>query len=477
MPEADRKETTRDLVRNDLYFLLRYVLGRDDIEREWLWERCWEVQEDPDGYLDLWAREHYKSTIITFAKTIQDILIDPKITCGIFSHTRPIAKGFLRQIKREFEGNEYLKFLFDDILWQHPQKEAPKWSEDDGIIVKREGNPKEATVEAWGIVDGQPTGKHFGLMVYDDLVTKESVTSPDMIKKTTEAVELSFNLGAEGGKKRFIGTRYHYGDTYRVLLDREVVTPRIYPATEDGTLESDPVLLTRERLIEKRKEQGPYTFASQMLQNPKGDETQGLLEDWLRYYTKPPTEGMNTYILCDPASSKKKTSDYTVFWVLGAHMDGNVYVLDMIRDRLNLTQRAKTLIELARRWKPMTAGYERYGMMGDIEYIKEEQERQGYRFEIVEVGGTLNKVDRIRRLIPDFEERRIYFPIMMYKTNYEGERRDLIQDFLNDEYKAFPVGTHDDMLDALSRMKDIDIVHPESAQLYEPLDYDLTNVA
>jgi len=35
--------------------------------------------------------------------------------------------------------------------WQNPQKESPKWSEDDGLIVKRKGNPRESTREAWGL--------------------------------------------------------------------------------------------------------------------------------------------------------------------------------------------------------------------------------------------------------------------------------------------------------------------------------------
>ena len=184
----------RKLCRYDLFFLLIFMLKRFDIDRDWLFDRCKEVQNEPDGCLDLWAREHYKSTIITFGKTIQDILIDPEVTVGIFSHTRPIAKGFLRQIKHEFEQNKELIGVFPDILWENP-KQAPKWSEDDGIIVKRKTNPKEATVEAWGLVDGQPVSKHFNILVFDDVVTLASVTTPEMINKTTAAWEMALNLG------------------------------------------------------------------------------------------------------------------------------------------------------------------------------------------------------------------------------------------------------------------------------------------
>lgn len=462
-------EAFRWLCRNDLYFLLRYGLGREDCDNDWVFDRCREVQADPDDHLDLWAREHYKSTIITYALTIQDILRDPEITVGIFSHTRPIAKAFLRQIKREFQANDLLKSWFPDILYADPASESPKWSEDEGIIVKRSTNPKEATVEAWGVVDGQPTSKHYQVVVYDDVVTKESVTTPEMMAKTTEALALSYNLGAKGGARRFIGTRYHYNDSYRTLIDRGTAKPRIYAATEDGKVDGEPVFLTREQLAVKRRDMGPYVFGCQMLQDPKADEAQGFKSEWLKFYTPSSSAGMNVYILVDPASAKKKTSDYTAAWVIGLASDDNVYVLDMVRDRLSLTQRADMLFGLHRRWKPRAIGYEQYGMMADIEHVNDRQDRENYRFGITSLGGAMPKNDRIRRLIPYFEQGRIYLPHALNKTSYEGVGINLVKDFIDQEYEAFPVAAHDDMLDALARFLDEDmrVIWPMAEEPYE----------
>jgi predicted phage terminase large subunit-like protein len=436
-----------------LFFLLRYGLRRRDTDNAWVYERCREVQDAPDGYLDLWAREHYKSTIITFAKTIQDILCNPETTIGIFSHTRPIAKAFLRQIKQELETNDLWKGWFPEILWENPQKQSPKWSEDEGIVVKRSSNPKEATVEAWGVVDGQPTSKHFAVLIYDDVVTKESVTSPDMMRKTTDSLALSYNLGSIEGVRRFIGTRYHLNDTYRTIIERKTARPRLYAATRDGKVEGEPVFLTREQLSEKRADMGPYVFACQMLQDPKADETQGFKQEWLKYAT-PDSRTLNRVILIDPASAKKKESDYTAGWVLGLGSDRNIYVLDMVRDRLSLTQRADLVMAWHRRWQPMGVGYEHYGMMADIEHIRDRQERENYRFAITELGGQMPKVDRIRRLIPWFEKGRIFIPPKLVKSNYEGVSVDLTKAFIDEEYLSFPVALHDDMLDSLARVLD-----------------------
>jgi predicted phage terminase large subunit-like protein len=468
------KRAAHKLALSDLYFLLTRVLKRRDCRNDWVYARCNEVQAAPDDHLDLWAREHYKSTIITFALTIQGILRNPEITVGLFSHTRPIAKGFLRQIKNEFERNELLKILFPDVLWAKPKSESPKWSEDDGIVVKRQGNPKEATVEAWGVVDGQPTSKHFALLVYDDVVTKESVNTPDQIKKVTEAWELSLNLGAAGGSVRYIGTRYHFNDTYKTMMARGIVTPRIYPATVDGTVSGEPVFLTREALAKKRVAMGPYTFGCQMLQDPKADEVQGFKESWLRYWKGENLSGLNLYLLCDPASAKKKDSDYTCMLVLGLGSDQNIYVVDMVRDRLNLPERTRALMRLHRRYRPIRTVYEQYGKDADIEHIQDVMERENYRFTITPVGGTMSKEDRIRRLIPYFEAGRFYLLPECRRRNYEGVFEDLTSVFVNDEYLSFPVSAHDDMLDCGSRLLDISFEFPmhESSEANDTAEMD-----
>ena len=465
-PEPEQKAILRNLYRTDLYALLRYGLRRPDTEHPWIFERCREAQRGFDGYLDLWAREHYKSRILTFAGSIFRIIrshgdgaIEPReVTIGIFSHTKPIAKGFMRQIKYELESNEHLQDVFDDIFYANPRKESPKWTEDEGITVKRKSNPKEATVEAHGLVDGQPTSKHFLHRQYDDVVTLESVTTPDMIAKTTSAYEMSNNLGTEGGTFGVVGTRYHFADTYGDLMKRGSVTTRIHPCTKDGTDNFTPdncVLMKPETLRTKRIDQGPYTFGTQMLLNPKGDNAQSFKNDWIKFsYTQPTGEGMNCYILCDPANEKRRTSDYTTFWVIGLGPDGNYVALDCIRDRLNLTERTTKLFELHRLWKPKGVGYEKYGMQADIEHIRVEQDRKNYRFDIKELGGATPKLDRIKKLIPIFEQGRMYLRHSRMYTDYEGTTRNLIDVFIEEEFKAFPVMVHDDMLDCLARIVD-----------------------
>ena len=294
--------------------------------------------------------------------------------------------------------------------------------------------------------------------MYDDVVTQESVGTPDTMAKTLSRWELSDNLGTKDGIARHVGTRYHANDAYGHMMQRAAVVPRLHPATEDGKAEGEPVFLSRELLQRKRRVQGVYTFACQQLLNPTADSAMGFHPEWWQTYrVQPPRQRMNVYILVDSASKKKRESDYTAFAVIGLADDNCYYLLDAVRDRLNLKQRADTAMRLHRQWKPLRFGWEEYGLQADIEYLREVQERESYRFTVVRLGGRLGNEDRVRRLIPAHEELRWWYPETLPYRDWEGSTIDLARILREEEFVPFPVGVHVDLLDAMSRVHDEDM--------------------
>lgn len=495
MPGCD-DWTMAQLGRGDRFFLVTHLLNRIDLIHPWLFQRCREVEQARDGFLDLWAREHGKSSLITYAGIVQEVLCDPEITIGIFSHTKPIARKFMLQIKQEFEVNEKLIGLYPDVLYADPRRDSPKWSEEKGLVVRRNSNPKEATIEAWGLVDGQPTGAHFKLRVYDDVVTRESVSTPEQVQKTTEAWELSDNLGARTdeqpiGRSWHIGTRYSFADTYNTIIERNALKVRLYPATDNGLPAGAPVLLTPEAWTDKKLKQGPATIACQMLLNPAAGNEAMFKKEWLQFIDIRPAT-LNVYIMVDPAHSKKKGSDNTAMAVIGIDASNNKFLLDGFRHKMGLRERWENMRNLRKIWmaqpgvQMVKVGYERYGMQADLEYFEEQMLREKDSFEIHELNwvseGGQSKDDRVQRLQPDFLMKKFYLAAVtkdetanqkrireqgqafrvfkpVNRRDHEGNVYSLNKGFL-EEYLTYPFSSKKDLIDAVSRCYDMEPVPP-----------------
>lgn len=494
--------------RNDRFYLLTRLLHRLDAVHPWLYARCREVEADPDGYLDLWFREGYKSTIITMAGIIQELLIDPEITVGIFSHTKPVARKFMLQIKQELEVNRELQAVYPDVLYADPRNESSKWSEEKGIVVRRRSNAKEASVESHGLVDGQPTGAHFRLRVYDDVVTRESVSTPEQVQKTTSAWELSDNLGARGedglARAWHVGTRYSFADTYQSIMDRGALKVRIYPATDNGLPDGKPVLLSPEAWADRKLKQGPATIACQMLQNPAAGNEAMFRKEWLSFIDIRPAT-LNVYIMVDPANSKKKGSDNTAMAVVGIDASGNKFLLDGYRHKMGLRERWEALKGLRKVWlaqpgvQLVKVGYERYGLQSDLEYFDEQMQRDKDAFEIVELAwtsdGAQSKDDRVQRLQPDFLSKKFYLAAItptetsnqkrireqgqafrifkpVNRRDHEGNIYSLNKGFL-EEFLTYPFSAKKDLIDSVSRIYDMEPVPPTliDERMLEPETY------
>lgn len=228
-----------------------------------------------------------------------------------------------------------------------------------------------------------------------------------------------------------------------------------------------PSRLSVDVLEQRKRDMSAYHYAGQYLQEPVPAGGGEFKDSWINWYEPGAMNAakMNIAILCDPAGGedvqkkKKKLSDYTAFVVIGLGQDNNYYLLDMLRDRLNPTDRVNMLVALHKKWndltgKPPKVGYEKYGMMTDTHYIREKQRLESYNFPLIELGGAVMKEERIRRLIPDMQCGRWYFPKFLLYVDEEGRQIDLVKELIYSEMATFPKSRYDDCLDALSRIYD-----------------------
>jgi hypothetical protein len=254
--------------------------------------------------------------------------------------------------------------------------------------------------------------------------------SEDAIRKTNERWEMADNLGSHLGPRKWMaGTRYHFGDTYGVVIERGSMKPRIYPATDNGKLDGEPVFLSQERWDQIKRDQRS-TVSAQCLLNPIAGNEATFQAHMLSWYQVIPAV-MNVYILVDPSKGTSKRSDRTAIAVIGIDQGGNKYLLDGYRHRMQLTERWEHVKALWDKWRHhpgvqfVKVGWERYGKDAEIEAIEAMQKRDRYLFKIEELNtprqGAHSKNDRIERLEPDFRERRFLLPALVYHPD-KGDR-------------------------------------------------------
>lgn len=129
--EESEKNAYGTLILSDLWFIVYFVYKIPIANHKFWVNACREVEEGPPtNTLDLWGREHGKTSIITRGESLQKVLRDPERRIGIFSHTRPAAKDILRGIKLLLETSDFLKWIFKNILWEKPEVQSPKWALD-----------------------------------------------------------------------------------------------------------------------------------------------------------------------------------------------------------------------------------------------------------------------------------------------------------------------------------------------------------
>jgi len=465
--KVEARAAYRSLIKNDLFFIVHIVMGIPIANHPFVVRMCKEVESgESDKTLDVWAREHFKSTILTQAETIRDILRNPEECHVIFSYKKPKAEDFLFSIKQTLES-EFLKWCFPDVLYGKPETQSPSWSLQNGITVRRESQSrKEKTVEAYGIMEGMPTGGHWERRIYDDIETADLARNPDQLKYLIQQYELSRNLGTMGGRERVIGTYYsHYGLlTYlrdKVGVDgKKVFKARIVPATEDGRRDGRPIFLTQKQLDDKKMDS---TFQAQQLCDPTPSSEIKLDGSYLKpIEPKLIPRTIHKFMVLDQAGgdeTDRQSKDLWSYGVLGIEPvlddigQSNVYLLDVEADQMSHSEGIEGVVRMyLRNGIIQQMGVEKVGLSTTEIHITGALRTKGRRLSLD--AGNLKLLRPAGRSKEKRVETALQWPLNNGKLHYSTAIPQKYIDAIREEMQKFPF-FHVDILDMLAYAYDL----------------------
>lgn len=213
MTTFDTEELKR-LCKTDLRFLCTEILGMTRWS-QFHTELVSNINRREDRKLILMPRGHQKTSFMSVGWVIQQILANPNETVLLISATWDLSRDILREICGHLETG-LLPELFGPF-----KTNQTLWTKEAINISQRTRNSKNPTIRAAGIDTGK-TGAHAGLILFDDIVAPENVTTKDQINKVLNAYRACLPLLDPGGRIVMIGTRYAIGDIYGHIIENDM---------------------------------------------------------------------------------------------------------------------------------------------------------------------------------------------------------------------------------------------------------------
>lgn len=220
----------QNLCKTNLKYLYFEILGydrwNDELHGDYPGDKekgippglAWYLKNSGPRKLILIPRNHLKSTVVTVAWSIQQILINPNIRICINNAKWDTAREFVGAIANHLDTNSKLAHIFGEFR-------SPKltWTRDSFTIAQRSLIRAQPTVMAASI-DSILNGKHFDLIINDDLVEPNNVKTREQIQKVIDFHKDCFNQIDKGGSIVDIGTRWAAQDLYGEILDKSATS-------------------------------------------------------------------------------------------------------------------------------------------------------------------------------------------------------------------------------------------------------------
>jgi predicted phage terminase large subunit-like protein len=404
-------------------------------------------------------RGHAKSSVVAGVFPLFHLMFDSGVKVVVLvSRTQSHATKLLGTIKDVLDYSQEFRYFFG--YWG--QQSARKWSNNeielkDGSIVICKGTGQQIR----GIKHGnqRPT-----LIILDD-------PEDEVNTKTAEAMEFNLrwllqsgvpSLDPIKGRIAVIGTPQHERCLVETLKAMEGWRNLEYRPDMDKAIalweEVWPINKLKKKKSELESINRLSVFYREYLCQIVGDEDNLFRPEDFQFYDghiETDQAGLSTLVLTnlngeevnerrpvnvftgvDPASSTRKTADYSVIFNIAVDKDNNRFCLPYYRKRANPLQLADAIINNFKMYDSAKTRIESVGYQEMLrQYIKEKSEELGLFIPGLEVkeNPRTSKSYRLESLQPLFANKKVF----MKKTMQAFE----------DELLLYPRGKHDDLLD------------------------------
>jgi predicted phage terminase large subunit-like protein len=439
-------------------------------------EEWWELVCSPHDKIAIAApRRHAKTTAITQTTGLALMLFRERRYALIVSDTITQAQQFLGELKTQLAENERLRALFkikefiketeDDFIcmcedghtFRMSAKGAEqklrglKWNgarpdlilcddlENDEIVMNKE---RRAKFKRWFYAALLPAMAKHGKIIYvGTILHNDSLLESLMPKRHqmgyTEEPLKTYLRGKDGKPKRLAGwvsVKYkaHTPDFSEILWKENYDAQFFKDLRQEYIEQGIPDVYSQEYLNTPIDESLAYFKRSDF--TDLSNEDRAILEQpgWKKHF--------NFYIGTDLAVSSEQVSDWSVFVVGGIDEKGYLWILDVIRERMDSMEIVETILRLEEKWEPVTITMEK----GQIEksigpFLRQRMLDTGVFPSITTVAPSVDKLTRARSIQARMRAGAVKF----------DKSAEWFYDF-EDEALIFPRGKHDDQVDAMA---------------------------
>lgn len=430
---------------------------------------------------DFWPRDHGKSEIFAISYPLRRVCEDPNVRILIVQKTATEAEKTLGVIKRELEANRGLKAYYrphwlatvghGDIANAGGQvdvdgRKEGAWQQRR-IYVRRTRRGKDPTVEAVG-VGGAITGGHFDVILLDDVEDDENTKTEERLRSLVEwftgtIMQLrephtkTIVVGTKKTNKRDIYRLVEELPTWDVYVTGAILDPPLeeieYEVIRDArgvvtgvrVLTPDVRVLWPQKwpiealLLERLASLDPAVWIREKQNDLRALEGQVFKREWFGWYdaeelAQVQEAGFHRLIqVWDTAWEERRDSDWSTCVTLGLY-DGVIYVLDVVRERVELPDLLPLVVAQFQAWRPQEVCVEEAASGRAVLQVLERE--TGLPLVRLSPEGR-DKVARARAATPYVHSGRVKLPAGAHWTGA----------FLS-ELGMFPDAEHDDQVDA-----------------------------